>query len=210
MRLILLAATALIATPLIAQQAGQFPGQKNASFVTGGSYTADPGHTLISWEVDHLGFTPYFGLFGDVTGTLNLDPKKPAAATVDITIPVSKVLTTSAGLNGHLLRAGKDGGKPDFFGPAPADAHFVSTTVKPMGKDKAMVTGNLTLNGVTKPVTLDVSFYGAGKSPAAMGGKENVGFEATTTLIRSQFGINGALPVVSDAVKLKIAVAFQK
>ena len=203
---ILLAATALVATPLIAQ----LPGGKSTASITGGAYTADPNHTLISWEVDHLGFTPYFGLFGDVTGTLNLDPKKPAAATVDITIPVSKVLTTSAGLNGHLLRAGKDGGKPDFFGPAPADAHFVSTKVSVTGKDKALVTGNLTLNGVTKPVTLNVSFYGAGKMPSAMGGKENVGFEATTTLVRSQFGINGALPVVSDAVKLRIAVAFQK
>ncbi|MEN2785186.1 YceI family protein [Sphingomonas qilianensis] len=210
MRLILLAAAALVATPLIAQQASQFPGQKNASFVTGGAYTADPGHTLISWEVDHIGFTPYFGLFGDITGTLNLDPKKPTAATVDITIPVSKVITTSGGLNAHLLREGKDGGKPDFFGPAPADAHFVSTSVKPTGTDKALVTGNLTLNGVTKPVTLDVAFYGAGKMPATMGGKETVGFEATTTVTRSQFGINGALPVVSDAVKLKIAAAFVK
>ncbi|MEG3085760.1 YceI family protein [Sphingomonas sp. PB4P5] len=207
---ILFAATALVATPLIAQQAMQAPGSKNAAAITGGAYTADPGHTLISWEVDHLGFTPYFGLFGDITGTLELDPKKPAAAKVDITIPVSKVTTASAGLTAHLLRAGKDGGKPDFFGPAPADARFVSTSVKPVGKDKALVTGDLTLNGVTKPVTLDVTFYGAGKMPAAMGGKENVGFEATTTLTRSQFGVNMGIPMVSDSVKLKIAAAFQK
>ena len=207
---ILLAATALVATPLVAQQAMQMPGSKNAAAVTAGSYTADPNHTLVSWEVNHLGFTPYFALFGDITGTLEIDPKKPAAAKVDITIPVSKVLTASTGLNAHLLRAGKDGGKPDFFGPAPADAHFVSTAVKPTGADKAQVTGNLTLNGVTRPVTLAVTFYGTGKMPAAMGGKENLGFEATTTITRSQFGVNGALPLVSDAVKLKIAAAFVK
>jgi polyisoprenoid-binding protein YceI len=207
---ILLAATALVATPIIAQQAMQAPGTRNAASITGGTYTADPNHTLVSWEVDHLGFTPYFGLFGDITGTLTLDPKKPAAARVNITIPVSKVTTANAGLTAHLLRAGKDGGKADFFGPSPADATFVSTTVKPTGADKALVTGNLTLNGVTRPVTLDVRFYGAGKMPAAMGGKENVGFEATTTLTRSQFGVQMGIPMVSDAVKLKIAAAFQK
>jgi polyisoprenoid-binding protein YceI len=207
---ILLAASALVATPIIAQQAMQAPGTKNAALITGGTYTADPNHTLVSWEVDHLGFTPYFGLFGDITGTLTLDPKRPAAAKVNITIPVSKVTTASAGLSAHLLRAGKDAGKPDFFGPSPTDATFVSTTVKPTGADKALVTGNLTLNGVTRPVTLNVTFYGAGKMPAAMGGKENVGFEATTTLTRSQFGVQMGIPMVSDAVKLKIAAAFQK
>lgn len=207
---ILLAATAIVATPIVAQQAMQKPGSRNAALLTAGTYTADPNHTLVSWEVDHLGFTPYFGLFGDITGTLTLDPKKPAAAKVDITIPVSKVTTASAGLTSHLLRAGKDGGKPDFFGPAPADAKFVSTAVKPTGVDKATVTGNLTLNGVTRPVVLDVAFYGAGKSPAMMGGKENVGFEATTTLKRSDFGVLMGIPIVSDAVKLKIAAAFQK
>jgi polyisoprenoid-binding protein YceI len=207
---ILLAATALVATPIIAQQAMPTPGTKNAALITGGTYTADPNHTLVSWEVNHLGFTPYFGLFGDITGTLTLDPKKPAAAKVNITIPISKVTTANAGLTAHLLRAGKDGGKPDFFGPSPADATFVSTSVKPTGADKALVTGNLTLNGVTRPVTLNVAFYGAGKMPAAMGGKENVGFEATTTLTRSEFGVQMAIPMVSDAVKLKIAAAFQK
>lgn len=208
--MILLAASAAIATPLIAQQAMQMPGSKTTAGITGGTYTADPNHTLVSWTVNHLGFTPYIGLFGDISGTLTFDPKNPAAAKVDMTIPVSKVTTASAGLTSHMLRAGKDGGKPDFFGPAPADAKFVSTSVKPTGTGKATVTGNLTLNGVTKPITLDVAFYGAGKMPAAMGGKENLGFEATTTVQRSQFGIDGALPLVSDAVDLKIAAAFQK
>ena len=72
------------------------------------------------------------------------------------------------------------------------------------------MTGNLTLNGVTKPVTLDVDFYGAGKAPPQMGGKENVGFEAEATIRRSDFGITYAIPLVSDAVDLKIAAAFVK
>ena len=119
------------------------------------------------------------------------------------------MVTASAGLTAHLTRAGKDGGKPDFFGANAADAKFVSTSVVAKGQT-AKVTGNLTLNGVTKPVTLDASFYGAGKAPAMMGGKENIGFHATGTIQRSQFGLGFGVPMVGDSVKLDIAAAFQK
>lgn len=196
------AVASVVAIPVIAQQSSQLPGSKNPAAVTGGTYTVDPGHSLVRWEVDHLGFTPYFGIFGDVTGTLTLDPKNPTAAKVDVAIPVVKVTTASAGLTKHLLTK-------DFFGSAPADAKFVSTAVTVDGTD-AKITGNLTLNGVTKPVTLDAEFYGAGKAPAMMGGKENIGFEAETTIKRSDFGISYGIPMVSDEVKLDIAVAFQK
>jgi polyisoprenoid-binding protein YceI len=177
--------------------------------VTGGTYTVDPGHTLVVWTLDHFGISPYTGIFGEVTGTLVLDPKKPNAAKVDVTIPVSKVVTASAGLTKHLLQPGKDGGKPDFFGAEPGNARFVSTRVVAAGQ-KAKITGNLTLNGITRPVTLDAAFYGAGKLPANMGGKENVGFRATGTILRSQFGLGFGIPMVGDEVKLDISAAFQK
>ena len=205
MRLIHAAIPAIMLTGLAGALIAQ-PGKPDPAAITGGNYTVDPGHTIVKWEVDHLGFTPYFGLFGDVTGTLQLDPKNPAAAKVDVTIPVSKVTTTSAGLTGHMLRAGADGKPADFFGPSPADARFVSTQVVVDGQ-QATITGNFTLNGVTKPVTLAAKFYGAGKG---MGGKENVGFTATGSIKRSEFGVKGALPVVSDEVKLEIVAAFVK
>jgi polyisoprenoid-binding protein YceI len=207
--LLLLALPLALSAPLIAQGPMSKPGSANPAAVTGGTYKADPDHTLVMWTVDHLGFTPYTGIFGSVTGTLALDPKNPSAAKVDVTIPVSKVTTASAGLTEHLLRAGKDGGKPDFFGANPADARFVSTSVAANGQ-KARITGNLTLNGVTKPVTLDATFYGAGKMPAEMGGKENIGFRATTKIKRSDFGVTMGIPLVSDEVALEIAAAFQK
>lgn len=203
----LLAATA-IATPLVAQQ---MPGSKDKAAITGGSYTVDANHTLVKWEVNHFGFSPLWGLFGQVTGTMQLDPKNPGASKVDVTIPVSKMVTGVPGFTAHLLRDGKDGGKPDFFGSAPADAKFVSTHVMvDADGDEAKVHGNLTLNGITKPVTLDVDFYGAGKAPAQMGGKENVGFEAEAKIKRSDFGLGYAVPLVSDEVELTIAAAFQK
>jgi polyisoprenoid-binding protein YceI len=207
-RIALIALPLLIAAPVIAQQMAK-PGSKSTAAITGGTYTVDAGHTLIGWRVDHLGFNDYFGIFGDSTGTLVLDPQKPNAAKVDITIPVSKLTTANAGLTEHMLRAGKDGGKPDFFGAAPTDAKFVSTMVMAKGM-KAMVHGNLTLNGVTKPVILNAEFSGAGKAPAMMGGKENVGFHAKTIIKRSDFGLGYGIPVVSDAVALDITVAFQK
>lgn len=210
MRLMLAAVTAaFLAAPLVAQAPMAKPGAEDARRVTGGTYKTDPGHTLVTWTVDHMGFTPYTGIFGDVAGTLEFDPKAPNAAKLDVTIPVAKVTTASSGLTAHLLRGGKDGGKPDFFGANPADARFVSTRVVSKGQ-AATITGNLTLNGVTRPVTLQAQFYGAGKAPAQMGGGENIGFTATGTIRRSEFGIGYGIPIVSDAVKLDIAAGFMK
>ena len=205
------AAVLALVGPLTAQTAPKL-GTRDASLITGGNYTADHEHTLIRWRVDHLGITPYFGLFGQITGNLVLDPANPAAAKVDVTIPVAQVTTASAGLTAHLLKApAQAGGKPDFFGPSPAPARFVSTAV---AADKAAgtakITGNLTLNGVTKPVTLDASFYGAGKAPPEMGNAEMVGFEAKSKIKRSDFGIDMGIPLVSDEVDLEIVAAFTK
>lgn len=205
MRLIALAALALVASTA----AAQVPGSRNPAAISGGTYTADPEHTLVTWTLDHLGFSPYSGIFGSVTGTLTLDPKNLEAAKLDVTIPVAKVTTASAGLTQHLLRPGKDGGKPDFFGPTPADARFVSTRIVTSGQT-AKLTGDFTFNGVTRPVTLDVTFYGAGKTPPQMGGKENIGFRATGTIKRSEFGLGFGVPIVGDEVTLDIAAAFQK
>lgn len=207
-------AFAAYVAPLGAQTAHDHAAQNHpplhvAKTFAAGTYTADSGHTLIGWRVNHFGFNDYFGIFGDSSGTLTIDPKNPAAAKVDITIPVSKVTTASAGLTGHLLKAGENGKAADFFGAAPADARFVSTQVTlDDDGDEAKVVGNLTLNGVTKPVTLDVELTGAGNNP--MSKKATLGFEAETTIKRSDFNINYGIPMVSDEVELEITVAFEK
>ena len=202
-------ALAVAVPTVIAQAPAGVPGAPDKSRVAAGTYAVDPSHTLVVWEVDHFGFSDYTGIFGDVTGTLTIDPANPAAAKVDVTIPVAKVTTASAALTGHLLRAGKDGGKPDFFGPAPADAKFISTrVVLDDDGDEAKVTGDLTLNGVTRPVTLDVDFHGAGANPYNK--KATVGFEAEGKIRRSDFGIAYGIPLVSDEVELKIHAAFEK
>jgi polyisoprenoid-binding protein YceI len=205
----LLALPLLIAVPLLAQMPTTAPGAKDAARVTGGTYQADPFHTLVGWRINHLGFNDYFGIFGDVTGSLTIDPKNPAAAKLDVTIPVAGITVANADLKAHLLSPGKDGAKPDFFGAAPAPARFVSTAVViDDDGDEAKVTGNLTRNGVTKPVTLDVDVTGAG--PAPMTNTETIGFEAEATIRRSDFGLGFGVPLVSDAVELEITAAFEK
>jgi len=197
-----------LAPVLFAQDAPQVPGKADPARVTAGTYAADPAHSLIAFEVNHFGFNDYYGIFGDVAGTLAIDPANLAAAKVDVTIPVASVTTASKGLTEHLLRPGKDGGVPDFFGPAPAPARFLSTAVEVVDETTATITGNLTLNGITKPVTFDAEFTGAGTNPFSK--KETVGFEAETEIKRSDFGVNYGIPFVSDEVELDISIAFEK
>ena len=193
---------------LHAQQGGppQLPGQMDASRVTAGTYKSDPAHSLVGWRVNHFGFNDYFGIFGDVDATLTLDPANLAGAKVEATIPINP-LVASAGLHDHLLKPAGENGKADFFGANPAPARFVSTGVAVVGTE-ADITGNLTLKGVTKPVTIEAEFTGAGKG--MMNQKETIGFEGETTIKRSDFGLSTFVPMVSDEVELEITVAFEK
>ncbi len=126
-----------------------------------------------------------------------------------MTIPISSILTASEALTGHLLRpAAAEGGKPDFFGPAPAPARFASTGVELTGGTSATITGDLTLNGITKPVVIAAEFTGAGASPVNQA--QTIGFEGRATINRSDFGIGYAVPMISDEVALDITVAFEK
>lgn len=187
----------------------QLPGAVDPARITAGTYKADPLHTLVGWRVNHLGFNDYFGMFGTIRGTLVLDPANLAAARVAVRVPIRKIITASEGLNGHLMREGTGTAKPDFFGRNPSDALFVSTAVKPGTDGKsAQIEGKLTMNGVTRPVIIAATFTGAGKNP--LSGKQTVGFHAMTTIKRSDWGILGALPVVSDSVELTITAAFEK
>lgn len=204
----LIPAAALIAltggSVLIAQGPMTAPGKKDASLVTGGTYAVDGGHTQVVFAWDHMGFTNNMGTIAEPTGTLTIDKANPAASKVSVTFPVANLRTGVTKLDEHLMKA-------DFFDAAKfPTATFVSTAVKPDGATGADITGNLTIKGVTKPVTLDAELYGAGKAPAMMGGKENVGFVATTTIKRSDFGMAYGVPMVGDAIELKIVAAFQK
>lgn len=198
----LAALAAAFATPaLVAQPAAQQAARAQA--VQPGSYAVDPAHTLVNWKVDHFGISPYRGGFGNVTGTLNLDTANPSRSRVEVTIPIASSSVVSGDLNKHLMNA-------DFFDATRhPQARFVSTSVVAnRALRTARITGQLTLRGVTRPVTLDTRFYGSAVNP--MNKKPSVGFVATTRIRRSDFGIRYGIPMVSDWVDLEIVGAFEK
>ncbi|QHL91475.1 hypothetical protein GVO57_12495 [Sphingomonas changnyeongensis] len=188
----------------IAQTAPATPGAVDPSRVAPGRYATDPAHTLIGYSVNHFGFNDYFGIFGNATGTLDIDPARPEQAKVAIDVPLTGLVNASAKLTEHMLSA-------DFFDAARhPGARFVSTriSVDPADRTRARIEGELTIRGVTRPVTLAARFTGAGVNP--MSRKATIGFQAEATIKRSDFGMTYALGPVSDAVTLDISVAFEK
>ncbi|HEX8414207.1 MAG TPA: YceI family protein [Sphingomicrobium sp.] len=198
-RIAFLVAAAAVAVPASSQVAK--PGSPGAAVVTAGVYNVDPNHTQVFWTVDHLGITPLSGGFGASGGSLQIDPAKPSAAKVTVTFNIAGISTTAVPFTRHLL-------SPDLFDAAKhPTATFSSTSVVATGP-RAKVTGNLTLRGITKPVVLDMRFYGAGTNPRSK--KLGVGFSGTGTIKRSDFGLSYGLPSVGDDVKLQIVGAFDK
>lgn len=198
-RLAFIAAIALTAATAIPAQPAGAP--VAAAQVQAGTYTVDPNHTQVVWSVDHFGFSRLYGMVGGMSGTLAIDPARPTAASIQIDIPLSGLTVTSPGFARHLATA-------DLFDTAKfPTARFVSRSVTVNGT-QATITGDLTLRGVTKPLTLNARLHGAGANP--LNKKQTVGFSASGTLKRSDYNLGYAVPAVSDEVKLEITAAFEK
>ena len=199
MRILSRAAIALACLTLAGSAVAQ---SADPQAVQGGTYNVEPAHTRILFSVLHLGFTHYFGDFTGVSGKLNLDPKNVSAASVKVSFPTDSVSTTNAKLDGEL--------KGDQWLDAAADPtiSFASTQVTPTGPRTARIVGDLTLHGVTHPVTLDATFNAAG--PNALSHKYTIGFDAVGHLNRSDFGVKTYVPLISDNVDIIISAAFER
>jgi polyisoprenoid-binding protein YceI len=186
----------VLAAPLAAQAT------HDAALVQAGSYRTDPNHTLVQFDVNHFGFSEFFGVFPAATGTLTLDPKAIGKTKLDVSVPVARVSTTNATLDEELRSA-------DWFDAAKYPSiRFVSSSVTRTGANTAKIAGTVTMHGVSKPLVLDASFGGAGANPLSKA--YTVGFKATGHLKRSDFGVSKYAPLVSDDVTLTIAAAFEK
>lgn len=160
------------------------------------TYKIDANHTDVIASWSHFGFSNPIAHFGKVDGFITYDPAKVGESKVEVTIPLS-------GLNSHVSSFDEHLRSDDFFDAANhPDITFKSTSVKSAGKDKLAVTGDLTIKGITKSVTLDVTINKLGVQPMAK--REAAGFEATTTIKRSDFGVGKYAPNVSDEVKISI------
>jgi polyisoprenoid-binding protein YceI len=160
------------------------------------TYRLDPQHTMVLFSWSHFGFSHPTADLGLGQGTLVFDPQHPEQAKLDVSMPLSALDTHVPALDAHLKEA-------DFFdaGKYPTIT-YRSTAVQPLGHDRFKVSGDLTVHGVTRPVVLEATLNRVGIHP--MSKAPSIGFDATGTLKRSQFGIGAYVPNVSDEITLRI------
>ena len=160
------------------------------------TYTLDPTHTTVLAQWNHFGFSNPSANFSHVEGTLVYDAANVGKSSVEVTLPLSGLEGFSAKFDEHLRSA-------DFFDAAKfPQATFKSTKVEAAGEGKLKVTGNLTIKDVTRPVVLDVTLNKAAEHP--MKKVPAIGFDATATVSRTEFGVGKFVPAVSDEVSLRI------
>lgn len=195
--------TGAFAAVLALSAAGAAQAQMTTSpaAVQAGTYKLDPDHGKITWSVTHFGFSTYIGQFSHVNATLKVDPKAPAASSVDVTVDTASLGTLNAALDTHLK-------SKDFLDVAAfPTATFKSTKVTVTGEKTADIAGELTLHGVTKPVVVHAVFNQGGANP--MDKKYELGFAGTAEIVRSDFGIKAYVPAISDKVTLTIEAEFK-
>jgi polyisoprenoid-binding protein YceI len=170
--------------------------------VEGGPFVLDKSHAKIVFSTTHFGFSTYYGFFDDFDAKLDFDPRAPAKSALAVTINMKGVVTTNPKLDANLK-------SDDFFDVAKfPTATFTSTKIELTGNASGKVTGDLSLHGVTKPVTLDVTFNGGGNNPLKKA--YVLGFDARGTVKRSDFGIKSYVPMVGDDVTLLISCEFDR
>jgi polyisoprenoid-binding protein YceI len=169
-----------------------------------GDYTLDTSHSRLGFSARHAMVTTVRGHFKEFSGTAHVDTANPAASKVEVSIEASSIDTGNADRNGHLVSA-------DFF---EVESHpkltFVSTQVERADETTWVITGDLTIKGVSKPVTIEFEQTGSARDPF---GNLRVGFEGSTTINRKDWGLtwNAALEtggvLVSDRIKLEFDIS---
>ncbi len=166
-----------------------------------GAYALDKTHGYLTFSYDHMGYSHPTIRWGDWNATLNWDPAAPANSSIDVTINTASIDSGVAALNEQLATA-------DFLDIATFPTiSFKSSSVEMTGGDTGKVSGDLTIKGVTRPVTLDIKINKAANDDFVKSYK--LGFSGSTTFKRSEFGIDKYVPVVSDDVAVKIEAEFQ-
>jgi polyisoprenoid-binding protein YceI len=157
----------------------------------------EKAHAFIQFRIQHLGYSWLYGRFNEFEGKFTYDEKNPAANKVEVVIRTASIDSNHAERDKHLR-------SDDFLDVAKhPEARFVSSRFEDRGDGKAVLTGDLTLHGVTRPVTIDVERIGEGKDPW---GGYRAGFQGTATLKLADFGITRDLGPASQDVELTLSV----
>lgn len=166
------------------------------------TYAVDPGHTQVSFSWSHFGFSNPGATFKDITGTIEGNFDHPEQSTVTVSWPLKSLDTSVPALNEHLIESG------DWFKARQyPTVTFKSTGMTDVNREAGTfkLQGELTLNGVTKPVVLDGKVNKVGEHPF-LGNAPAAGFNATTTIKRSDFGVGQYAPAVSDELAVRVTV----
>lgn len=174
------------------------------------TYSFEKDHTNVSVSWDHLGMSRQTARFLDVSGTLNLELEEPETSSVEVQIKVASVSSGVAALDDALTKT-----KEYFDVASYPRITFKSTSVKTTGAKAAEVVGDLTINGITKPATLEVTWNFVGEHPLSSINPNYkdvyaVGFSATTQILRSDFGITRTVPFVSDEIRISIETELKR
>ena len=166
------------------------------------TWQIDPMHTLAQFSVRHMGISTVRGAFTKVSGSVQYDPADPSKTVIDVTIDAASVDT-------HVSMRDNDLRGSNYFDVAKYPTlTFKSRRVEPAGNGKLKVTGDLTIHGVTKEVTLDVD--GPSEPMKDPRGNMHMGASATTTISRKEFGVTGGAMMVGDEIPITIDVEMMK
>jgi polyisoprenoid-binding protein YceI len=167
------------------------------------TYVFDKAHTNIQFSWDHFGFSTTSAGFEEFSGELQFDPEDRANSSIEVTIDLDSVDSGFDTFNEHLTE------KPEWFNTDEyPEATFTSTGIEALGEDRLRVTGDLTLKGVTKEITLETTINKIGKHPVS--NAKTIGFDATTTVSRSAFDMGQYAPSVGDEVTISISSEMQR
>jgi polyisoprenoid-binding protein YceI len=192
---------AVVASP--AQATGTIPALEHPS----GTYAIDPSHASVVWRVRHMGLSMYTGRFNAIAATLNLNAAQPQLSTLNVTLQATSVDTGNRNAQGEAAFDQTIANRV-FGAQANPEITFVSTRITSADGVTGQVEGNLTLNGVTRPVTLDVTFNGG--RLVLITQKYTLGFSARGTIHRSEFGADAWSTAVGDEVEIVIEAEFHR
>lgn len=167
------------------------------SLVAAQTYQIDPVHTSLVFRVKHMNTAYVYGMFRDVKGTVIVNEANPAQSSISVEVDANSVYTANEQRDNHLR-------SPDFFNTRQFPTiRFASTEVRKVNATTGQVKGNLTMRGVTRPITANVVLTGRGKNQQ---GRDIIGFETTFTIRRSEFGIRYGLPGLGDEVRVILSI----
>lgn len=210
MRLALMsvAAVALAAGGAFAQTAAPAGPDRAIAAQPAGVYVVDPGHTSVVWSVGYQGLAQYTARFDKVAAEITLDPKDPTKSSVSATIDAMSISTGYKGEVRNYTSFDEKVAVEAFDAKTHPTITFKSTGIRTTGDNTGVITGDLTLAGVTKPVTLNATFNGGQFNRFAQ--KQALGFTATTTIKRSEWGVTDWIPVVGDDTTITINAVLLK